>query len=441
MRNVISSRLIDNDHWEILAMGEKIKPIHLTNDVYLTPLQWKGFNDYSKLMREADLLLSLMLSPHPSYPPLEFSASGNLVVTNSYSVKTPEKLEEYSKNIMVADPTTASVTSILEKALLRINLGGESFDPNGTNKLLPKNWDEAFTKILPQLQLKIDKLHSQKHVPKNNSLEVINHFSNYGEYKKYKLFLRKNCYTELNKIKFSILTTVYDTNFSYLTELASSILLQKFSNNFEWIILDNGSKNIETINCLNEIAIDSSVNLIRVEENIGIIEGLRKCLETANGQYIIPIDSDDIIEPDSFEIINKFIIQNDYPDILYTDEDKLSEAKCLDPISKPDWDPVLFLHSCYIAHLTIFKRKLALKLGVYTDKNSEGCHDWDTFIRFHNYRIEPKHIPEVLYSWRMHQGSTSSNIRSKNYITNSHQRTLIKSKNFLEVKEVELIKR
>ena len=138
MRNVISSRLIDNDHWEILAMGEKIKPIHLTNDVYLTPLQWKGFNDYSKLMREADLLLSLMLSPHPSYPPLEFSASGNLVVTNSYSVKTPEKLEEYSKNIMVADPTTASVTSILEKALLRINLGGESFDPNGTNKLLPK---------------------------------------------------------------------------------------------------------------------------------------------------------------------------------------------------------------------------------------------------------------------------------------------------------------
>ena len=137
----------------------------------------------------------------------------------------------------------------------------------------------------------------------------------------------------MNKIKFSILTTVYDTNFSYLTELASSILLQKFSNNFEWIILDNGSKNIETINCLNEIAIDSSVNLIRVEENIGIIEGLRKCLETANGQYIIPIDSDDIIEPDSFEIINKFIIQNDYPDILYTDEDKLSEAKCLDPIS------------------------------------------------------------------------------------------------------------
>ena len=83
---------------------------------------------------------------------------------------------------------------------------------------------------------------------------------------------------------------------------------------------------------------------------------------------------------------------------------------------------------------------MALKLGVYTDKNSEGCHDWDTFIRFHNYGIEPKHIPEVLYSWRMHQGSTSSNIRSKNYITNSHQRTLIKSKNFLEVKEVELIK-
>jgi hypothetical protein len=32
-------------------------------------------------MRESDLLLSLMLSPHPSYPPLEMAVSAGVAVT------------------------------------------------------------------------------------------------------------------------------------------------------------------------------------------------------------------------------------------------------------------------------------------------------------------------------------------------------------------------
>src|SRR6202007_712854 len=100
---------IDKDNWEVWAMGEKIQPIALGKGVVLNPLPWMNFDDYAKRVRTADLLLSLMLSPHPSYPPLEMAASGKLVVTNSFSVKTAERMHAFSPNIIVADPNAECI--------------------------------------------------------------------------------------------------------------------------------------------------------------------------------------------------------------------------------------------------------------------------------------------------------------------------------------------
>ena len=52
-----------------------------------------------------------------------------------------------------------------------------------------------------------------------------------------------------------------------------------------------------------------------------------------------------------------------YPPILYTDEDKLSEAGVSQPYFKPDWDPVLLGNLAYIAHLGVVNREEALRLG------------------------------------------------------------------------------
>ena len=74
-----------------------------------------------------------------------------------------------------------------------------------------------------------------------------------------------------------------------------------------------------------------------------------------------------------------------------------------DPYDKPGWDPVLFFHSCYIAHLCCFSRDVAMSVGVYSDDGVTGCHDYDTFTRFYLNGYEPRHISEIVYSWRMHE--------------------------------------
>ena len=46
-----------------------------------------SLEDYAKMLRTSAVGLSLMASPHPSYPPLEMSHFGLRTITNSYANK------------------------------------------------------------------------------------------------------------------------------------------------------------------------------------------------------------------------------------------------------------------------------------------------------------------------------------------------------------------
>ncbi len=426
LRRAVASGAIDKDNWEVWAMGEKIPPIALGEGVMLNPLPWMSFDDYAGRVRTADLMLSLMLSPHPSYPPLEMAASGKLVVTNSFSVKTAERMQAFSPNIIVAEPNAESVGQAIENAAGRINCGLPSYDSSGAIAL-PADWDQSLNGIVTELLARLEGMRepaletAQSVAPGLPSVAK----SDYEAYRKTSLARRRRdgMYHQTPGL-LSFVTTVYNTDPRFLEELGNSVFLQDGGMHFEWLILDNGSTEEGTRRTLVRLARHPGVRLERVESNLGIIGGMRYCLERASGRYILPLDSDDLIEPDCVHILTRFIEDNNYPALLFTDEDKLDAGRFHTPYFKPDWDPVLFLHSCYIAHLCAIDRELAIQLGLYSDSSAEGCHDWDSFIRFMFAGKKPTHVPEVLYSWRMHAASTSGNIESKSYITESHRRTL-----------------
>ena len=221
----------------------------------------------------------------------------------------------------------------------------------------------------------------------------------------------------------SILTTVYDTPARFLHDLAASLAAQTWPD-YEWILLDNGSRDPQTRDALRAIAADPRVTLRRVETNAGIIGGMRQVLERATGRYVLPVDSDDYLFPDALAIVAAVLQRGGYPPLAYSDEDKLRDGRHVDPFEKPDWDPV-FLRNCpYIAHLCAIRREDALRVGVYGDPRAEGCHDWDTFLRFWRAGLPPVHIPEVLYSWRMHDASTAANVTAKDYVFDSQRHAL-----------------
>ena len=209
----------------------------------------------------------------------------------------------------------------------------------------------------------------------------------------------------------SILTPVWDGSpVHYLKTLATGLIAQNQAGACEWVILDNGCADARLLGYLTALRRYPWIQVHRLEQNAGITSGLRYCLERASGRYAIAVDADDLLYPDALSVAAFYLRRFDYPPLLYSDEDKILGAKVYQPYMKPDWDPVLLLNSAYIAHLGILERQKALELGAYTDPNTEGSPDWDVFVRFLIAGYQAAHIPEVLYSWRVHANSTADEI-------------------------------
>ena len=93
--------------WEFLSIGSRgsVPQLALGGGAVLRPAPWMDYAGYGELLRQADILLCPMLSPHTSYPVLEMAACGGLSVTNCFETKTKATLAALSDNI-IATPAT-----------------------------------------------------------------------------------------------------------------------------------------------------------------------------------------------------------------------------------------------------------------------------------------------------------------------------------------------
>ena len=96
-------------------------------------------------------------------------------------------------------------------------------------------------------------------------------------------------------VGFSVLTTVYEgTHPDYFRETARS-LLQQTHPDFEWVLLAHGPISAGLEAALVELLPEARVKMFRESENLGIMGGMRRCLETAEKDYAVPLDADDLL--------------------------------------------------------------------------------------------------------------------------------------------------
>jgi beta-1,2-rhamnosyltransferase WsaF-like protein len=128
--------------WDVRSIGEPVPELDLGGGAVLRPMPWRDVEGYAELLGTSDILLSLMLSPHPSYPPLEMAASGGAVVTNSFGVKTPEALARVSPRIRAVEPDVEALAAALRDA------AGAPPDTSPARLGLPESWDVALSPVV-----------------------------------------------------------------------------------------------------------------------------------------------------------------------------------------------------------------------------------------------------------------------------------------------------
>jgi hypothetical protein len=147
LRQAVVRGAFGAEGWELLFIGENLPPVHLGNNVVIRQAPWSSYEDYARLLRSSTVGLSLMLSPHPSYPPLEMGVCGMLPVTTTFSVKTAEVLHQYCPNIIAVPPRLESVVDGLMEAFMRS--GDAESRRRGAVSRLPSTWDEVFEPMIP----------------------------------------------------------------------------------------------------------------------------------------------------------------------------------------------------------------------------------------------------------------------------------------------------
>ncbi|HEX8281001.1 MAG TPA: glycosyltransferase, partial [Chthoniobacterales bacterium] len=212
--------------------------------------------------------------------------------------------------------------------------------------------------------------------------------------------------------RFSIITPVFNTPVSWLEAAVGSVLEQAYEN-WELILVDDGSTDAATLAALPNLAArDARIRLERLPAGGGISAASNQGLAVAKGDWIALLDHDDILEPDALYHVAKLLQTEPSADLIYTDEDKLTEQGPESPIFKPDWSPDFFLSYNYIVHLTCLRRTLVDAVGGFRSE-FDGAQDYDLLLRIIERTQRIHHIPRVLYHWRRSASSTSDNIRRK----------------------------
>jgi len=160
LENVINEELFAIDEWEFISAGETHDPIALGQGAVLKSAGKMSMEDYANFLANTDIGLSLMLSPHPSYPPLEIAAAGAICVTNTYENKDLSLLHH---NIISCAPSVSGIVSGLKQAIARLDSPQLVVPVNQ----LETNWDESLKDTLA-LIANFSKTNLSHKLPENN---------------------------------------------------------------------------------------------------------------------------------------------------------------------------------------------------------------------------------------------------------------------------------
>ena len=210
----------------------------------------------------------------------------------------------------------------------------------------------------------------------------------------------------------SIITPVFNTPVGWLEAAVDSVIAQAYEN-WELILIDDASTDAGTIAALPTIAgRDERIRVAHLPQSGGISAASNEGLVNAAGEFVGLFDHDDLLEPDALFQTAKLLQTHPDADLIYSDEDKLTENGFDAPLFKPDWSPDFFLSYNYICHFTTLRRRLVDEVGGFRSQ-FDGAQDYDLFLRISERSERIHHIPRILYHWRRSASSTSDNIRRK----------------------------
>jgi glycosyltransferase involved in cell wall biosynthesis len=219
--------------------------------------------------------------------------------------------------------------------------------------------------------------------------------------------------------KISVVMPVF--NGDDFLELAIKSVLAQTYNNFEFIIINDGSTD-NSLEIIRKFS-DNRIKLITNDQNLGIIKTLNKGMKLSQGDYIVRMDSDDICHPNRFEKQLRYMENHKDVAICGTWINEINEKGKNLRTKSYSTDSIQLkyelLFSNVLAHPSIIIRKNIFDLNeFYYDENYIHAEDFELWNRLSKkYRIA--NIPETLLNYRISKNGISRKKRQEQLVTGS----------------------
>lgn len=230
-----------------------------------------------------------------------------------------------------------------------------------------------------------------------------------------------NSLTDSNPL-ISIVIPIYKIgNINWFKECIQSIDNQTFKD-FEVIIVNDGSQQIEVIDFLYTISERKNYKIIHLNINSGIGPALNEGIKVASSDLIVRMDADDIMFEDRLEKQYKFMTENPDVDVLgagmvHMVRDKIgwvTKKNVIHPevITKELAKDV----NWFINHPTVILKKKSIdSIGGYGDHYNLP-EDYELWIRMIKNNMVLRNIKDIVIKYRhnSYQFTKMENVKDKN---------------------------
>jgi glycosyltransferase involved in cell wall biosynthesis len=223
----------------------------------------------------------------------------------------------------------------------------------------------------------------------------------------------------------SVILPVYN-GAGFIGPAVESVLSQSFAD-LELIVVDDGSTDATVTVLERYVTQDERVRVIK-QANDGVARARNRGIQEAQGEFVAPLDADDLWEPTKIDRQVKRMIEGG-PDLgfVYCWWVWIDEEDCILDRS-PHWliEGDVFARLVQInftgnASVPLFRRECLLEINCYNpdmaDAHAGGCEDWEVALKIAaKYKVAV--VPEILVGYRRRVGSMSTACKT---MLRSHQ--------------------
>jgi glycosyltransferase involved in cell wall biosynthesis len=203
-----------------------------------------------------------------------------------------------------------------------------------------------------------------------------------------------------NQFVISIIIPCYNQA-EYLPETLNSVLAQTAAN-WECIIVNDGSIDDTEAVAKEWAARDERFKYIH-QQNSGLSAARNTGIESAKGEYILPLDADDLIGKQYIEKALKAYDTNKNLKLVYCQANKFG-------VENKFWDLTpytyqnLLINNCIFCS-AVYRKSSWQQIGGYNIDFKKGYEDWDFWLRMLDNNSEVYQIPDILFFYRIRQKS------------------------------------